>query len=67
MSGTRREPIFAQYSMEVECPECGKKIIVQIGLTGHPKNDWLECPGCHTGFVPLVPGPIVNGPSPKTE
>lgn len=67
MSGTSREPGFAQYSMEIECPECGTKMILQIGLTGDPKNNLLECPGCRGAFIPLVPGPIVNGPFPKTE
>jgi transcription elongation factor Elf1 len=58
-SGHRR---MSQYSMQIECPECQKKMILQIGLTGEVKNLPLKCPGCGAEFVPLVPGPVVGGP-----
>lgn len=58
---------LAQYSMQIECPQCGKKMILQIGLTGAPKNGVLDCIGCHNQILPLVPGPIVGGPFPATD
>ena len=58
---------LAQYSMQIECPQCGKKMILQVGLAGVPKNDALDCIGCHNEIIPLVPGPIVGGPFPATD
>ena len=58
---------LAQYSMHIECPQCGKKMILQVGLAGVPKNDVLDCIGCHNEIIPLVPGPIVGGPFPATD
>lgn len=60
-SGQRR---ISQYSMQIECPECQGKIILNIGLTGDAKNIPLKCPVCNTEFVPLVLGPVVGGPFP---
>jgi hypothetical protein len=57
------EPV-SQYSMQIECPLCGKKMTLHIGLTGDPKNDLFECIGCHAEILPLVPGQIVGGPFP---
>lgn len=58
---------FSRYSMQIECPQCGEKMILHVGLTGDPKNNQLECIGCHSEILPLVPGPIVGGPFPVTN
>lgn len=58
---------LSQYSMRIECPQCGKKMILQIALTGDPKNGALDCIGCHSEIIPLVPGPIVGGPFPASR
>jgi hypothetical protein len=58
---------IAQYSLQIECPQCGKRMILHIGLTGDPKNGVLDCIGCHSEILPLVPGPIVGGPFPATN
>ena len=63
-SGQRR---MSQYSMQIECPECQEKMILQIGLTGEVKNLPLKCPSCGTEFVPLVPGPVLGGPYPLSS
>jgi hypothetical protein len=57
----------SQYSVQIECPQCGKKMILHIGLMGAPKNGALDCIGCHNEILPLVPGPIVAGPFPATN
>jgi len=63
MADTNMSPNrFSHYSMEIECPECGKKMILDVGLTGEPKNNSLKCLGCQNEIVPLVPGPIIGGP-----
>jgi hypothetical protein len=63
MPGTDSEPEpVSQYSMQIECRLCGKKMILHIGLTGDPKNDLLECIACHGEILPLVLGQIVGGP-----
>ena len=48
--------------MQIECPECGKKMLLQVGLAPDTANNSVECPHCHHTMVPLVPGPIVGGP-----
>lgn len=58
---------LAQYSMQIECPQCGQKMILQIGLMGAPKNGALDCIGCHNEILPIVSGPIVGGPFPATD
>jgi hypothetical protein len=63
MPGTDSELIrVSQYTLQIECPQCGEKMILQIGLMGEPENSSLACIGCHNEIVPLVPGPIVGGP-----
>jgi transcription elongation factor Elf1 len=57
----------SQYRMQIECPRCGKKMILHIGVTGEPKNGVLDCIGCHNEILPLVPGPIFGGPFPATN
>ena len=57
----------SQYSMQIECPTCGEKMTLHIGLAGDPKNNLLECIGCHGEIMPLVPGQIVGGPFPVTN
>jgi hypothetical protein len=53
---------FSQYSLEIECPQCGKKMTVHIWLIGEPQNNEIECAGCHNRMIPLLPGPMVDGP-----
>jgi hypothetical protein len=52
----------SQYTMEIECSQCSEKMFVNIGLNGDPKNNRLECIGCHSEIEPLLPGQIVGGP-----
>jgi hypothetical protein len=52
----------SQYTLEIECPQCGEKMILHIGLMGEPKSSSLACIGCRNEIVPVVPGPIVGGP-----
>jgi len=68
MPGTDWEPGgVSQYSAEIDCPLCGKKMTLHIGLTGDPKNNSLECIECRGEILPLVPGQIVGGPFPVTN
>jgi DNA-directed RNA polymerase subunit RPC12/RpoP len=68
MSGIEPEPTgISQYTMQIECPQCGAKMIVHVGLTGDPKNGRLECIACHSEIESLVPGQIVGGPFPATN
>jgi len=68
MLGTGPEPErVSQYPIRIECPQCGAKMILHVGLTGDPKNDRLKCIGCYNEILPLVPGPIVGGPYPVTS
>lgn len=68
MLRTEADPTrVSQYSVQIECPQCGEKMILHIGLTGDPKNNLLECIGCQSEIVPLVPGQIVGGPYPATN
>ena len=52
----------SHFSMLIECPQCGAKMILHVGLVGNPNNSFLACVGCQNSIVPLVPGPIVAGP-----
>ena len=53
--------------MRIECPKCGVKMILHIGLMDDPKNNRLECIGCHSEIESLVLGQIVGGPFPVTN
>ena len=48
--------------MQIECPECHKKMLLQVGLEPDNADNAVECPNCHHTMIPLVPGPIVGGP-----
>ena len=48
--------------MQIECPKCHKKMILQVALAPDTTNNVLECPKCLNTLIPLVPGPIVGGP-----
>ncbi len=62
MSATGRSPDrVSRYPMQIECPRCGQKMIVHIGFSD-PKDNEIECLGCHTAIIPLLPGRIVDGP-----
>lgn len=68
MPGTDSDAIpISQYTMQIECPLCGKKMTLHVGLTGDTKNNRLECIGCHGEILPLVPGKIGGGPFPVTS
>ena len=56
------DPPVSQYSTEIACPECGEKMDVHIGLTGDPVERRIDCLGCHSTFLPLLPGPMVGEP-----
>lgn len=63
MLGSGPEPKrVSQYTMRIECPQCGAKMILHVGLTGDTKNDRLECIACSSEIESLVPGQIVSGP-----
>ena len=63
MSATGHGPDrISPYSMRIECPQCGQKMMVHVGFTGDPQNNEIKCLGCHNRVLPLVPGPIVDGP-----
>jgi ribosomal protein S27E len=64
VSATGRGPDrLSQYPMQIECPQCGQKMTVQIGFSD-PEDYEIECLGCHNTLVPFLPGPIVDGPFP---
>ncbi len=68
MSGTDSKPErLSRYSVQIECPKCGAKMTLHVGLAGDPKNDWLECILCHREIIALVPGQIVGGPFAATN
>lgn len=48
--------------MQIECPECHKKMLLHVGLIPDTTNNVINCIRCHSTVVPLVPGPIVGGP-----
>jgi hypothetical protein len=52
----------AHVSMLIECPQCSQKMILHVGLIGAPKNNLIECLGCRSSIVPILPGPIIAGP-----
>ena len=57
---SNRDSVHVQ--MQIECPECHKKMLLQVGLVPDNADNVVECPNCHHTLVPLVPGPIVGGP-----
>jgi len=65
MPATGPEPgRISQYTMGIECPRCGAKMILNVGLKGDPKNDGLECIACQSEIESIVPGQVVSGPFP---
>lgn len=52
----------SQYTMEIQCPRCRGKMLVNIGLNGDPKNNLLECIECHSEIEPLLPGQVIGVP-----
>jgi DNA-directed RNA polymerase subunit RPC12/RpoP len=48
--------------MQVECPQCFKKMLLDVGLAPDTSNNQIGCPSCRNMYVALVPGPIVSGP-----
>jgi transcription elongation factor Elf1 len=64
MSGTGHAPKkkVSAVAMQIECPRCREKMIVEVGLNPDTRNNSIECVYCRKNFVALVPGPIVKGP-----
>ena len=52
-------------SMSIECPTCGQRMTVRVGLTPDTSQNCVECVGCKKLMVALVPGPVVGGPFPE--
>jgi uncharacterized Zn-finger protein len=48
--------------MQVECPQCLKKMRLFVGLAPDASHNQIDCPNCSNMYVALVPGPIVSGP-----
>jgi DNA-directed RNA polymerase subunit RPC12/RpoP len=48
--------------MQVACPYCQTKMIVNVGSTTETSKNSVQCLGCHKTFVAIVPGPVVGGP-----
>jgi transcription elongation factor Elf1 len=49
-------------SIQIECPRCREKMLVDVGLNPDTRNNSVECLACRKSFVALVPGAIVGGP-----
>lgn len=55
-------PDLEHVEMDFQCPECGRKMILLVGLNADASHNELTCPDCGQTVVALVPGPIVGGP-----
>ncbi len=62
MSGTGHKKKFSTVSVQIECPRCGEKMLVEAKLDPSIRNTIVVCIACRKSFVALVPGPIVKGP-----
>jgi transcription elongation factor Elf1 len=49
-------------SVQIKCPRCGEKMLVEAKLDPSIRNSLVECMACRKTFVAIVPGPIVRGP-----
>jgi hypothetical protein len=49
-------------TLRPKCPQCGQKMIVHVGLTGDPNDNEIVCLGYRSSMIPLLQGPIVDGP-----
>lgn len=61
-TGSAPERKVSVVSMQVECPQCGERMLVDIGLNAGPTRNSVVCVGCHKSFVAVFPGSIVGGP-----
>jgi transcription elongation factor Elf1 len=61
-TGSAPEKRISAVSMLIECPRCGEKMLVDVGLNPNTRNNSVECLACRKSFVALVPGAIVGGP-----
>jgi transcription elongation factor Elf1 len=61
-TGSAPEKKVSAVSMQIECPRCGEKMLVEVGLNPDTRNNSVECVACRKSFVALVPGAIVSGP-----
>ncbi len=41
--------------MLIECPECHKKMLLQVGLEPDTTKNEINCIRCHHAVIPLVP------------
>jgi hypothetical protein len=65
MAGTNSSPSrFSQYSLEIECPQCGKKMILDVGLMGDPKNNLVNASAVRTRLFHLCLDLSLVVPSP---
>jgi transcription elongation factor Elf1 len=48
--------------MQIECPQCRKKMLLHVGLEADTSQNVLECPNCRNTLIPLLPGSIIGGP-----
>ena len=64
MSGASLESVGTEprTCMQVACPYCRTKMIVNVGSTTDTSKNSVQCLGCDKTFVAIVPGPVVGGP-----
>jgi transcription elongation factor Elf1 len=53
--------------LTTKCPECREKMLVKVRLDAPPGDNFLTCPVCGRTVVPLVPGPVIEGPYASPE
>jgi hypothetical protein len=48
--------------MQIQCPQCGTKMLLYVGLVPAKTDDSLECINCQNKMTPNLPGNVVRGP-----
>jgi hypothetical protein len=48
--------------MRIDCPQCGQKMFVRVGLIPETAGNQIECINCKRFMIALVPGPVVGSP-----
>ncbi len=51
-----------QVCMQIQCPQCGTKMLLYVGLVPAKTDDSLECINCQNKMTPNLPGNVVRGP-----
>jgi hypothetical protein len=62
MSGTGPKKKFSPVIVQIECSQCGEKMLVEAQMDPSIRNSLVECIACRKTFLAIVPGPIVRGP-----